>query len=205
MAGDLLLVFLKAPRPGQVKTRLAAEIGDEAAARVYRGLAERVLAQTAPEAPDTYRRLVFFTPADAHAEIAAWLPGETLVAQEGADLGQRMDGAFAEAFARGATRAALVGTDVPRLTRAHVREALAALGQQAVVIGPAADGGYYLVALRERRPELFRGVDWGTAGVCSATVERASSLGLAVHFLEPLRDVDTAADLLAADPPVRGA
>jgi uncharacterized protein len=198
-----LLVFLKVPRPGQVKTRLAAEIGAGEAARVYRALAERVLAQTAPEAGDSYRRLIFFSPADARDEIAAWLPGEVLVAQEGADLGQRMDAAFAHAFASGATRAVLVGTDVPRLSREHVRQALAALGTSPVVLGPATDGGYYLVALTARQPELFQGIAWSTDAVRAATVERASALGLAVHLLEPLRDVDTAADLEAEWPAAR--
>jgi rSAM/selenodomain-associated transferase 1 len=204
MPDHLLLVFLKAPRPGQVKTRLAAEVGGEAAARLYRALAERVLAQTAPLADDAYRRVVFFAPADARDEVAAWLPGETLVAQEDSDLGQRMDAAFAAAFARGASRAVLVGSDVPRLSRAHVLEALAALESRPLVLGPATDGGYYLVGLRERRPELFRDIPWGTASVRTATLERAASLGLDVHLLEPLRDVDTAADLEAEGPFGRG-
>ena len=196
MAAHLLLVFLKAPRPGQVKTRLAADIGDDAAARVYRDLAERVLAQTAPVEHE-YGRLVFFAPEGARAEVAQWLPDETLVAQEGADLGRRMDTAFAAAFAHGASRAALIGTDVPRLSRAHVREALAALDRCPVVLGPATDGGYYLVGLRQRQPDLFRDVAWGTSSVCTATLDRAARLGLAVHLLPPLRDVDTAADLPA--------
>jgi uncharacterized protein len=194
VAAPVLLVFLKAPRPGQVKTRLAAEIGDAAAARVYRELAERVLAQTAPVERE-YLRLVFFAPPEARAEVSQWLPAETLVAQEGDDLGQRMHAAFAVAFARGATRAALIGTDVPRLSRTHVLEALAALERCPVVLGPATDGGYYLVGLREPRPELFRDVAWGTSSVRATTLDRAASLGLAVHLLPPLRDVDTAADL----------
>jgi uncharacterized protein len=198
-----LLVFLKAPRPGQVKTRLAADIGAGEAARVYRALAERVLAQTAPEAGDTYRRLIFFSPADARDEIAAWLPGEDLVEQAEGELGQRMVAAFAHAFASGAARAVLIGTDVPRLNREHVRQALTALEASPVVLGPATDGGYYLVALTARRPELFEGIAWSTDTVRAATLERAAELGLRVHLLEPLRDVDTAADLEAEWPAAR--
>jgi len=195
VAARHLLVFLKAPRPGQVKTRLAADIGADEAARVYRGLAERVLAQTSPERADSYQRVLFFAPADAQAEIAAWLPGETLVAQDPGDLGRRMEAAFALAFARGATRAALIGTDVPRLSRVHVEEALNALDRCPVVLGPATDGGYYLVGLRQPQPDLFRDVAWGTSSVRETTLHRAAALGLAVHLLPPLRDVDTAADL----------
>ena len=196
-------MFLKAPRPGQVKTRLAAEIGAGEAARVYRALAERVLAQTALQAGDAYRRLIFFSPADARDEIAAWLPGEVLVAQDGADLGQRIDAAFAHAFEGGATRVVLIGTDVPRLAREHVRQALAALESSPLVLGPATDGGYYLIALRARQPELFQGIAWSTDTVRAATLERAAALGLNVHLLEPLRDVDTAADLDAEWPAAR--
>jgi uncharacterized protein len=199
VAERVLLVFVKAPRPGAVKTRLAVEVGDVAAAALYRSMAERVLEQTSPRDQE-YARLVCFWPPDARAELAAWLPAETLVEQQGADLGARMDAAFAEAFARGATRVALIGTDVPRLERRHVLEALDALQTRPVVLGPALDGGYYLVALRRRQPALFDGVAWGSAGVCEATLERAASLGLAVHLLEPLRDVDTRADLDAEWP-----
>lgn len=185
---------MKAPRPGAVKTRLAAEIGDAAAAAAYRAMAERVLAQTAPIGGD-YERLVFFTPADAEPEIAGWLPGEALVAQQGDDLGARMDHAFAHTFARGAEAVGLVGSDVPRLARAHVTAAFDALARVPVVLGPAADGGYYLIALRAPQPGLFRGILWGSHSVRQATLERAAALALDVYLLEMLRDVDTAADL----------
>jgi rSAM/selenodomain-associated transferase 1 len=187
---------VKAPRPGAVKTRLAAEIGAPAAASAYRAMAERVLAQTAPAAGD-YQRVVFFSPADAQPEIASWLPGETLVPQEGVDLGARMNHAFVHAFGQGAEAVVLVGSDVPRLAHAHVSEAFDALARVPVVLGPAHDGGYYLIALRSPQPELFRGILWGSNSVRQATLERAASLSLDVYLLETLRDVDTAADLAA--------
>jgi rSAM/selenodomain-associated transferase 1 len=187
---------VKAPRPGAVKTRLAAEIGDARAAAAYRALAEGVLARTAAQAGE-YQRLVFFAPADARAEIATWLPGETLVAQQGDDLGARMHHAFAHAFAEGAEAIVLVGSDVPRLTRAHVTAAFDALERVPVVLGPAADGGYYLIALRSPQPGLFRGILWGSNSVRQATLQRAAPLALDVYLLEMLRDVDTAADLEA--------
>jgi uncharacterized protein len=191
MAAAVLLVFVKAPRPGHVKTRLAAAIGDERAAAAYREMAQGVLERTAPLAEE-YERLVFFTPDDARDEIARWLGPETLVAQDGADLGARMDAAFATAFARGARSAVLVGSDLPRLDRSHVLAALAALHAHEVVLGPAVDGGYYLIALRERRPELFRDIAWSTAAVLEQTLRRCEALGLRPHLLETLPDVDTA-------------
>ena len=194
MGRGVLIVFVKAPRPGEVKTRLAAGIGAEQAAAAYRALAEGVLERTAPLAQE-YERLVFHAPPEAGAEIALWLPAETLVPQEGPDLGARMDAAFGAAFERGARKAVLVGSDVPQLGRTHVGQAFDALEDVPVVLGPAADGGYYLVGLRERRPELFQGIEWGTAGVLEATLARCAALGLRPRLLATLVDIDTAADL----------
>jgi uncharacterized protein len=191
-----LLVFMKWPRPGTAKTRLARSLGDEAAAELYRVLAEEEIRRTAPREGE-YERLFFFAPAGARAEMEAWLPGETLVPQEGADLGERLAAAFAEAFGRGARRAAVIGTDVPWVSREVVAEALASLEDHDLVLGPARDGGYYLLALDRPRPTLFSGIAWSTPSVFAATVERAEALGLGVRVLETLRDIDTLGDVRA--------
>lgn len=185
---------MKLPRPGAVKTRLAAEIGAEAAASVYRSVAERVLEATAP-APGEYERLVFFDPPDALAAVRAWLPGVRLLPQSEGDLGTRMANAFARAFARGATRVAIVGTDAPDVSRETVRDALDALAAADVVLGPAEDGGYYLLALKEPRPALFEGIAWSTPTVAAETRARAAAAGLSLRELPALRDVDTREDL----------
>jgi len=198
----VLAVFLKAPRPGTVKTRLVPALGEAGAARLYRALAEVVVAATRPRAGE-YDRLLFFAPAEARAEMEAWLPGEIWIAQEGTDLGARMSAAFAEAFRRGAGRVVLVGSDVPALSRGDVLTALASLPEHDVVLGPAADGGYYLVGLRRPIPVLFTGMAWSTAGVFAATMERAAGLGLSVEVLPERRDVDTVQDLRAEWPRLR--
>ena len=203
MSGSALVVFLKHPRPGGVKTRLAAAIGAQAAADLYRALAERVLEATTPAAGD-YERLVFFDPPESLPQMRDWLPGVRLMAQSGDDLGARMADAFARAFARGASRVAIVGTDAPGVSRATVREALSALDTADVVIGPADDGGYYLIALRAPRPELFAGIEWSTPGVRGQTLARAAAAGLSVRELARLRDVDTLEDLRAEWLAVRG-
>jgi uncharacterized protein len=195
-----LLVFAKAPRPGGVKTRLGAALGTDLAADLYRAMAEGVLARTRA-APCV--RSVFFAPREAEAEMAAWLPHETLVPQDGADLGARMAAAFAWAFSVGATKVVLVGTDAPGLSDEHVRAALVVLDAHDVVLGPALDGGYYLVALRRPAPALFDGVAWGTADVLAQTVARAEAAGLAVAPLAPLGDVDELADLRREWPALR--
>jgi rSAM/selenodomain-associated transferase 1 len=189
-----LLVFVKAPQAGHVKTRLAQDVGPAAAARVYRALADRVIAETRPEGHE-YGRLFFFAPAAALAEIRTWLTGETCVAQEGADLGARMAAAFGHAFAAGASRAVLIGSDAPDLSRVHVATALAALADHDLVLGPSTDGGYYLIGLQRPWPRLFEGMPWSTPAVLEQTLDRAREMRLYVHRLGVLSDIDTLSDL----------
>lgn len=198
-----LIVFVKEPRPGHVKTRLARALGPEAAAAAYRQLALAEIGSTRPESGE-YERLFFVAPAGAEANVETWLReaqvleprvrAEHFLPQQGADLGLRMAQAFAQAFARGAARVAIVGSDVPECTRTHVRAALGALDNADLVLGPTHDGGYYLLALACPRPELFDDVAWSTPAVLPTTLARAETLGLTVHLLEELRDVDTLDD-----------
>lgn len=194
MARDALLVFLKRPRAGEAKTRLALTLGAEAAATLYRVLAEEEVRRTAPRAGE-YDRLFFHSPPEACAEMESWFPGETWIPQEGGDLGARMATAFDHAFRRGGRRAALIGSDVPLLARETVLEALRSLDTHDIVLGPAADGGYYLVALDRPRPGLFQGIAWSTASVLAQTAERAGAMSLSVRMLAPLRDIDTLEDV----------
>ena len=196
MSDRTLVVFVKEPRPGAVKTRLAAAIGDAVAAQLYRAFVETVLAATTPEA-DEYERLVFYDPPEAGERMRAWLPSGRLRKQSAGDVGERMAACFARCFARGASRVVLAGSDAPALGRAEVRAAFEALADHDVALGPAHDGGYYLVGLRRPQPALFDGVAWSTAAVLDQTLVRAAAAGLSVARLAPLRDVDTADDLRA--------
>jgi rSAM/selenodomain-associated transferase 1 len=190
-AAEQLIVFVRAPRPGTVKTRLALALGPAAACAAYRTLVDTLLRRLAGLPNLTLR----FTPDDAHAEIADWLaPGWRAQAQGAGDLGARLHAAFASAFDAGARRVAAIGSDCPELTEGDVREAWRALRGHDVVVGPATDGGYWLIGLREARPELFAGVDWGTSRVLEQTLALARAHGLRVHRLRERRDVDTAED-----------
>ena len=195
---DVLAVFVKEPRPGTVKSRLAAAIGPEAAAGVYRALAEEVMRRTAPRR-DEYDRVVVFDPPSAGAAIGEWLgvPAGALLPQSTGDIGARMERAFDTLFARGARRVALVGTDVPSLGFEDVRGALESLDDHDVVLGPATDGGYYLIALKRPEPELFRGIGWSSGEVLAATLDRAARRDLSVRMLRTIGDVDTVEDLAA--------
>lgn len=187
---------MKRPLPGEVKTRLVPHLGAEQAAELYRALAEQEIQATAPR-PGEYERLFFFTPCEARAELAAWLPEREWRPQRGVDLGERMAAAYAEAFELGARRVAIVGSDAPWVSRALVLEALAALDAHDLALVPAIDGGYCLLALDRPRPELLTGLPWSTPAVLALTLERAAVLGLGVRLLDAQQDIDTLDDLRA--------
>ena len=204
---DVLFVFLKDPAIGEVKTRLAASIGPQHAVTVYRRMAEQVVAATAPSS-DAYLQVLAFAPVGAREAIEAWLPGRAAWPQPDGDLGWRMAGASAAALAAGAHRVVIVGTDVPSLDRVVVHDALRALDDHDVVLGPAEDGGYWLIGLRQPQPELFDGVPWSTEQVAATTRARAEAAGLRLALLAPRHDIDTLDDLRASwedlEPLLRG-
>ena len=191
-----VLLFVKHPQPGKVKTRLAATLGPERAAAIYRTLGEAVLGGL----PMEDKVWVMFDPPERQAEIAEWMRGASggrelrFVAQAPGDLGTRLIHAFGTAFAEGCEVAAAIGSDCVELSPAHFAEAWQALASHDVVLGPAVDGGYYLLALRAPHPELFRDIAWSTDAVCRETLARAAAAGLRVHLLPTLRDVDTEED-----------
>jgi rSAM/selenodomain-associated transferase 2/rSAM/selenodomain-associated transferase 1 len=191
-----LIVFAKAPRPGQVKTRLAATLGHEEAARLYRRMGRRIVngLRSGP-----FRTVVHFAPAAAEAELKGWLGEEGLEfrPQVAGDLGTRMAAAFDEAFRR-SERVCIVGTDAPGLNRTRVNTALSLLDDPPgadAVFGPALDGGYYLLALRRPAPELFRNIPWSTSSVLELSLARAAESDLRVRMLDVLNDVDHPEDI----------
>jgi uncharacterized protein len=129
-------------------------------------------------------------------EMREWLgDGMAYTPQGKGDLGARMSGAFRDALSRGAGRVVLVGTDCPGLDSSVMRAAFAALRRKDLVLGPATDGGYWLIGLRRPAPALFADISWSTNSVLAQTRDRAQSLGLSVKTLDPLPDVDRPEDL----------
>jgi rSAM/selenodomain-associated transferase 1 len=187
-----LVVFLRAPRPGTVKTRLARSIGLAEACAVYRQLVDWLVPQIAAASLGVELR---FTPDDAAAEIEPWRrPGWTLAPQGSGDLGARMWRAVTENRAGGADRVLIIGTDCPGLRAADLLAAAAALDANELVLGPAQDGGYWLIGLRAAQRRLFEDIPWSTARVLETTLERARQDRLGVHLLRTLSDIDTAED-----------
>jgi rSAM/selenodomain-associated transferase 1 len=190
-------VFAKAPVPGEVKTRLARTLGNDAAAAAYRELVERTLA-TADVARS--RGIVaevelWCSPDVAHPALDQWSRshGASLHRQHGDDLGARMRGALASALARGDVPL-LIGTDCPAIDADYLASASSALDTHDAVFGPVEDGGYALVGLA-RDADAFTGIAWSTPSVMPATRAALRRAGVRWAELPTLWDVDTADDL----------
>ncbi len=190
-----LFVMTKDPRAGHVKTRLCPPLDPGTAARLYRCFLLDVLDLAA--AVPGVDPVVAYTPPEAQAAFAQLTDGRfLLLPQEGEDLGARLESTFRSLFARGYHRVAAVGADSPDLPPEYLRAALHHLERSPVVVGPSADGGYYLIGMSRLIPGLLREMPWSTQRVMSLTLERASRLGLEVARLPEWPDVDTPDDLM---------
>ena len=194
---ECVIVFLRSPEPGRVKTRLAKTLGGETAANLYRCFALDLLATVWRTGIPPH---LFYTPADAGDRIAGWIgPGHRLTAQRGADLGLRMANAFREVFAQGARRALLVGTDLPDLPAERISAGLASLASAPAVLTPTLDGGYGLIGFRAEAftEAVFEDPPWGTDGVLPATLAAFRRCNVVPRLLAPWPDIDTVDDLAA--------
>lgn len=218
----LLLVFLKEPIPGKVKTRLAQDVGDEDASRYYKALVEVLLKQL--QGLQDCRIRFCYAPDDAEDAIRFWLLPEmraTSSSSEGlylaphshtvdkptqevdfrpqrsGDLGDRLDRAFNRAFEDGFSEIAVIGTDCPDCGARWINAAFSRLNSETgrdIVIGPSTDGGYYLMALKSPAPALFQNIPWSKNDVFEKTAEAAKSAGLSLDSLPELSDVDHLCD-----------
>lgn len=188
-----LAVFLEAPRLGTVMTRLAEEIGERHALRLYRVMAARAL--TAVRAAGL-EAIVWFSPSDARTEMEFWL-GDSweLRPQVAGDHGARL-AAAAQAVPRGHPWLA-IGADYPSLTGKVLREACTGLERAGLVIGPSQGGAYYLIGGRTPLPDVFTAMPWGTDRVLAETRARLTRISAAWHELPTLREVETADDARA--------
>jgi rSAM/selenodomain-associated transferase 1 len=186
-------VFVRHWTPGEVKTRLAAAVGANAAAEVYRVSVEVTLQRFGAVGD---RRVVAYTPPESREEIGG-VTGRNweLRAQASGDLGARMQGFFEDAFGGGAERVVLIGSDSPTLPGEHVEQAFDELRRAPVVLGPAEDGGYYLIGLARPMPELFHDIAWSTPAVYEQTLARAAAMAVGYVALPWWHDFDTLEDL----------
>jgi rSAM/selenodomain-associated transferase 1 len=193
MSRNLCGIFMKYPEPGRVKTRLAKDVGPKRAAEIYRQVAERVMKNTLPLDQD-YRSIVLFDPPEQLKDFRSWLNHEQFISQQGIDIGERMDLAIRALLDRGAEKAVLTGADIPDLNRDIISEAFAALDHADIVIGPAKDGGYYLIGMKEPHSEIFQGIPWSTEKVFEKTVQTIRELRLSHADIRTLSDLDRTED-----------
>ncbi len=190
----LLVIFMKAPRPGTVKTRLQPALMPAQSLQLYRAMGEDLVEKFRDR--EEFRLQIHYWPADAESEMRAWLGADLpYIAQCGGDLGVKMHHTFVRSFAEGFRRVVIIGSDLPMLEPQHLRESFAALERHDAVLGPTGDGGYYLIGLRQPRPVLFENITWSTETVLPQTLANARRAGLAVHLLREEADIDTIAEV----------
>ncbi len=194
-----LLIFSKYPVPGEAKTRLIPALGPAGAAQLHRRMAEyavRVVHSSGERSSTKTSEVVVYYTGARLKDFRAWLgPDLRYHAQTSGDLGQRMQTAFKATFAAGANHVIGIGTDVPALSAAILHRADKNLDNHDIVLGPAADGGYYLIGMNSFHPELFVDIEWGTERVYSQTREACKKLGFRVAELPTLSDIDRPEDL----------
>ncbi|MFB8790959.1 MAG: TIGR04282 family arsenosugar biosynthesis glycosyltransferase [Potamolinea sp.] len=193
---ERLIIFTRYPEPGKTKTRLIPALGKEGAAILQRQMTEQKLAQA--------KKLQTYSPLSLEIHFSSgneqlmqeWLGSNIIYKRQSeGDIGCRMASAFHESFQTGIKQVVLIGTDCPELDTKLMNQAFEALIQHDLVLGPARDGGYYLIGLNQFIPELFTGITWSTAEVLSQTLSIAEKLELAIAFLPTLSDVDRPEDL----------
>jgi len=190
-----LIIFAKAPIPGEVKTRLCPPLDEEEAASLHGSLVLDAIERT--KGLQGVSLYVAGTPDLDHPffKVLEGRYGAKLLPQRGPDVGARMQQAMQDAFDQGAKDVLLTGTDLPTLPRANLVEALTLIKKHGAVLGPTTDGGYYLIGLRKMAPDLFQGIAWSTASVCAETKKKIEAAGLSLGLLPECRDVDTLDDL----------
>jgi uncharacterized protein len=192
-----VLVFVRAPAIGKVKTRLAEMMDPRKVLDLYQCFVIDVLDMLTQAG---FQAVVCYHPQSAEQQVRAWLGDNyRYVPQEGSDLGARMANAFKAVFDQGCRRALLIGTDFPDLPAEFIQQALDGLRKKGAVIGPADDGGYYLIgfACEHFLPVVFDTISWGTRQVLEATLQNFKRHQQELFMLPPWRDIDDYQDLLA--------
>lgn len=192
-----LILFIKYPEARKVKTRLGAEVGFEFAAELYRLFIQQTfdLAQNC----SAQKVIVAFEPAERKLDFAEFVPKKfAIFPQEGKNLGERMLNAFKDAFARGYKNVAILGSDSPTLPLENIDDAFEKLSKSDLVLGPAEDGGYYLIGLNKAYRGLFENIEWSSHSVLQLTIESAKKLQLSYKLLPNWYDVDNKETLMRA-------
>lgn len=200
-----VIFMMKAPREGEVKTRLAAEIGDANATALYRRFVEFLCERLFSDAGASWETVIACAPAAAVDEIREWLAprahaGVRFEPQAEGDLGFRLERQFAEAFDEGAPAVLALGTDCLEVTADEIEDCFGDLESRDLVLGEAFDGGYWCIGMAAPHFELFRKMPWSQANLCARTREKARTLGIRIAERARRLDVDEKSDLKRLPP-----
>lgn len=191
-----LIIFSRYPEPGQTKTRMIPLLGAVKAAELQRAMTEHTLKNAQQFSSNNDTKIEVHFNGGNQQLMTEWL-GKDLdfIPQFSGDLGQKMNSAFAQTFDLGNQQVAIIGIDCPDIDQGILKEAFVSLEKHDLVLGVAADGGYYLIGLNQSIPQLFDNIDWGTDQVLKQTIDIAEKLKLKVHYLPTLSDVDRPEDI----------
>ncbi len=191
MNKDLLIIFVRNPELGKVKTRLAKTVGNEVALAIYYQLLYHTRKVTQDLQID---KVVYYNDSIESSDLWDRTQFDKAL-QHGENLGEKMKNAFKKAFEKGYERVAIIGSDCMDLTSSIVEEAFTSLKSKNAVVGAAEDGGYYLLGMSQYSPQLFENKAWSTDEVFISTLEDFARLNLTYHELPVLKDIDTEKDL----------
>ena len=192
---NTLIIFIKYPQAGKVKTRLAKDVGESEAARIYSQMAKTIIEKTIDTA--NYNTIIFYDPPEKEQDVKEWINNKELnyLPQLGNTLGERISSAFKEVYSSGSNRALIIGSDCIDVDKGIINEAMDSLDSTDVILGPAEDGGYYLLGTNGYFPQIFQDIDWSTDKVLQQTIQKIYKNGLNYELLKTLKDIDTVDDL----------
>lgn len=197
MNNGCVVVFAKSPGKGNVKSRLAASIGEDFVCALYKCFVGDLLRMLRKSG---YPYVISFYPPNAGGDMEKWLGKDhKLMPQQGQNLGERMGNAFIKVFSEGFDFVVLIGSDSPDLPKLLIEKSFASLMDYGAVIGPSLDGGYYLIGFNRDTfaPSVFEGIEWSSASVFNRTMDIFKKTDCKVHILPKWRDIDTLNDLKA--------
>jgi hypothetical protein len=192
-----VILFLKLPEKGKVKTRLSESTSEKFAIDFYKLCVSEILKYLNLLNKSEFDIYVFFENDKNKRKIMEWLGSHyNLITQRGDYLGERMLNSFRYIFSKGYGRAVIIGSDIPDLSNETIEQAAALLNEHDVIISPSTDGGYVLLGLKKIAPELFENISWSTGEVLQQTIDKIKNAGLSYKLTNPLSDIDDKNDLL---------
>ncbi len=196
MKSRALIIFLKYPENGKVKTRLAKDFDESFATEFYKLCVEKLIIDIKTHLIIKIDIYIFCSSREEIEPVKKWLGNEFIYKfQNGHNLGKKMQNAFEEVFKSEYKQAVIIGTDIPELNSEIIFESFEQLDKYDSVIGPSSDGGYYLLGIKQIHPELFREINWSTHQVLNETLQKINNLKISYYLMGKLTDIDTANDL----------